>query len=98
MQTLSIRATIYALTALAAIAYAVCALFRQFFATWPMYNVALWQAFFPGFSWTLGGVLIGLAWAVAYAGIAGWLFASIYNFFAKRQISTTQDSGKHITT
>ena len=98
MQTLSIRATIYALTALAAIAYVVCALFQPLFAAWPMYDVVFWQMLFPGFSWTLGGVLIGLIWAVLYAGIAGWIFAGVYNFFAKRQTASAQDSGKHMTT
>ena len=98
MQTLSVRATIYALTVLAAIAYVVCALFRPFFPTWPMYDAVFWQMLFPGFSWTPGGVLIGLIWAVLYAGIAGWIYAGVYNFVAVRQTASTHDSSKHIPT
>jgi hypothetical protein len=98
MQTLNVRATVYALVALAAIAYAVCTLFQPFFATWPMYDVVFWQTLFPGFSWTPGGVLIGLVWTVVYAAASGWIFAGVYNFFAKRQIASGQDAGKHVTT
>lgn len=98
MQTLSIRATVYALVALAAIAYAACALLRPLFATWPMYDVLFWQMVFPGFSWTPGGVLLGLAWMVVYAASAGWVFAGVYNFFAKRQIASGPDAGKPMTT
>ncbi len=102
MQTLSIRATVYALVALAAIAYGVCALFQPLFPTWPMYNVVFWQMLFPGFSWTVAGVLIGLLWTVVYAGASGWIFAGVYNFVARRQtISAPKglpDAGKHSMT
>ena len=98
MQTLNIRATVYALVALATIAYVVCALFRPFFATSPMYDVVFWQMLFLGFSWTPGGVLIGLFWTIVYAGSASWIFASIYNFFVKRQIGSDIDAGACIKT
>lgn len=98
MHTLSIRATVYALSVLATLAYLVCAVFRPLFPAWPMYDVLFWQMLFPGFSWTAAGVLIGLVWTVVYAGAAGWVFAGVYNFIAGRQIASRQDTGKHMPT
>lgn len=85
MQTLNMKATTLALTTLAVAAYVVCAVFRPLFPAWPMYDVTMWQAFFPGFAWTLSGVLIGLVWMVAYAIFASVVFVGAYNFFTGRQ-------------
>ena len=41
------------------IVYVVCAAFRPFFPAWPMYDPLMWAAVFPGFSWTVGGVVLG---------------------------------------
>lgn len=88
MQTLNIKATIYALVVLSAIFYALCALFRPLFPAWPMYDVSLWQALLPGFSWTPVGLLLGLLWIVAYAIFAALVFGSTYNFVVRRQSPT----------
>ena len=35
----------------------------------------------PGFKWlTWSGVVIGLAWSLAYGLYAGWLFSTVYNW------------------
>lgn len=90
MQTLNIKVITYALTTLAAAAYAVCALFRPLFPTWAMYDVTLWQALFPGFSWTWSGVVVGLLWTVGYAVFAAVVFVTAYNFFAGRQFQAAE--------
>ncbi|MCO6452634.1 MAG: hypothetical protein J5I90_17770 [Caldilineales bacterium] len=84
MKTLNIKATAFALTSVAVIAYALCAVFRPLFPEWPMYQGTLWQALFPGFSWTTVGILIGLLWTVAYAVFGAVVFASAYNIFLAR--------------
>jgi ABC-type polysaccharide/polyol phosphate export permease len=42
---------------------------------------APWLQFFPGFSWTWFGALVGLIESIVYGLIAGALFAPIYNYF-----------------
>lgn len=49
-----------------------------------MYTTDLWAAIFPGFSWTLGGVLLGLIELALYASLGSALFVALYNFFARR--------------
>lgn len=85
MQTLNLKATTVALTTLAVAAYILCAVFRPIFPAWPMYDVTMWQAFFPGFAWSLGGVVLGLVWVIVYALFAGVVFVAAYNFVLGRQ-------------
>ena len=40
-----------------------------------------WLQFYPGFAWTLQGMLIGAVESFVYGLIAGFVFAPIANFF-----------------
>ena len=40
-----------------------------------------WLQFYPGFSWTWQGMLIGLVESFAYGFVSGLVFAPIFNFF-----------------
>jgi hypothetical protein len=40
-----------------------------------------WLQFYPGFAWTLQGMLIGAIEGFAYGLVAGLVFAPIANFF-----------------
>jgi hypothetical protein len=40
-----------------------------------------WLQFYPGFSWTLPGMLLGLVESFAYGFFSGIVFAPIYNAF-----------------
>jgi hypothetical protein len=42
----------------------------------------MWASTFPGFSWTIGGILIGLAESLLYGLLAAVIFVAVYNFFA----------------
>lgn len=44
---------------------------------------APWLQFFPGFAWTLQGIVIGLVESIVYGLFAGAVFAPIYNFFER---------------
>lgn len=87
MHTLDIKATTAALLVLSTVFYAVCALFQPLFSAWPMYDVTLWQALLPGFSWTPAGFLLGLFWVATYAVFAALIFGNTYNFVVRRQAS-----------
>ena len=75
-----------------AIAYLVCVVFRPLFPGWTMYSIDHWTAMFPGFSWTLAGILIGLVESALYGFLAGALFVAVYNFFAVRFTGGAQKS------
>lgn len=40
-----------------------------------------WLQFYPGFAWTLPGILIGLIESFVYGFVSGLVFAPIFNFF-----------------
>ena len=40
-----------------------------------------WLQFYPGFAWTLPGILIGLVESFVYGFVSGLVFAPIFNFF-----------------
>lgn len=44
----------------------------------------LWLQFFPAFSWTWYGTVIGLVETTIYGFVAGIIYAPIYNFFNGR--------------
>ena len=71
-------------TVFAALAYVFCAAFQPLLPNWAMYTSPMWAASFPGFSWTLGGVLLGLVEIMLYAAAGSALYVGLYNFFASR--------------
>jgi len=42
---------------------------------------AAWLQFYPGFAWSLGGIVIGLVESIVYGFVSGLVFAPIYNFY-----------------
>jgi uncharacterized membrane protein YkvI len=86
MQSLKVTGMTCAAMTVAVRFYAVWVLFHSLFPTLPIYDVPLWQAILPGFSWTLLGLLVGLFWMVTYSTVAAVIFTSGYNFFARRNL------------
>jgi hypothetical protein len=84
MRPLNLKLLVSATTAFAALLYLVCVSSQPLFPDWPMHGLLRWQATFPGFTWTLGGVLLGLIELVAFIAIASAAYVWIYNFFAVR--------------
>jgi hypothetical protein len=89
MNRLNLSVVVATTTTFAVIAYLLCAAFRPLFPTWPMYDPIMWQMLFPGFSWTLSGVLVGLVEVALYAAVGSALFVGLYNFFAARLAPVT---------
>jgi len=71
-------------TVFAAVAYLACAAFQPLLPNLAMYTSPMWAAAFPGFSWSLGGVLIGLVEIMLYAAAGSALYVGLYNAFAAR--------------
>jgi len=92
MAKLNFKIVAASLAASAAIAYLICVAFRPIFPAWTMYISDSWAAAFPGFSWTLPGILIGLVESALYGFLAGALFVTVYNFFAARFSGATLKS------
>ncbi len=84
MSKLNFRIVAASLASSAALAYLICVAFRPIFPTWTMYTTDSWAAAFPGFSWTLAGVLIGLVESALYGLLAAIIFVPVYNFFLAR--------------
>lgn len=43
-----------------------------------------WEPLLPGFTWSVTGYLIGLAWAYSYGWYTAAVFVPLFNFFNKR--------------
>lgn len=84
MPRLNLKVMSAALSASAVVAYLLCVIFQPIFPNWAMYTSDMWAAAFPGFSWSVGGVLIGLVESAVYGLLAAVIFVSFYNFFATR--------------
>ena len=86
MSTLNYKATAYAFSLTTGILYVICVAVRLVFPTWAMYSPTLWSAIFPGFSWTLGGVALGLGETILYTLLVVSVFTPLYNFFVGRSV------------
>lgn len=84
MHRLSFKVISATLSVSAGIVYLLCVVFRSVFPNWAMYTSPMWLAAFPGFSWTLSGILLGLVESLLYGLLAAVIFVPIYNFFATR--------------
>lgn len=84
MHKLSFKVISATLSVSAGIVYLLCVVFRPVFPNWAMYTSSMWLAAFPGFSWSLGGILLGLVEILLYGVLAAVIFVPIYNFFATR--------------
>ena len=72
------------LSASTAAVYLLCVIFQPIFPSWTMYTSDFWAAAFPGFSWSVLGILIGLVESSLYGLLAALIFVPLYNFFAAR--------------
>lgn len=84
MNHLNLKLVVVTTTVFVAIAYLVCVAFQPIFPSWAMYTTDMWYSTFPGFSWTPGGVLLGLIEAALYGLFGSALFVGLYNLFADR--------------
>ncbi len=84
VKSLNLKVVTWTLATFSAIVYAQIAVFRPVFPDWALYDVRLWQAIFPGFSWSWGGVLLGLVESVLYGLSVAWYFVVLYNYFSRR--------------
>ena len=84
MQKFQLNVWAATLGASAGVAYLVCVIFQPIFPASAMYTADHWPAMFPGFNWTLVGVLIGLVESVIYGILAAVIFVPFYNYFAAR--------------
>ena len=50
-------------------------------------HLSLLGNFFPGYSVTWGGAVVGFIWAAISGGVIGWLAAWVYNRVAGKRIS-----------
>ena len=48
-------------------------------------HLALLSQFLPGYTVTVTGSVVGLAWGIGYGFVAGWLVSTLYNRFATRR-------------
>lgn len=65
------------------ISYVLCVLFGIFLAEGSLHHQLL--ELLPGFTWlTWAGFIAGLAWTIAAAWYAAFVFAPLYNYFASR--------------
>lgn len=68
-----------------AIVFAACVAYgliapARFHASW------LLEAILPGFTWlSVGSFVLGVAETAIYGGAAGLLFATLYNYYARRE-------------
>lgn len=84
MRPLNLKLIVATTTVFAALLYLVCVSSQPFFPDWPMHGLLRWQGTFPGFAWTIGGVLLGLVELIAFMAVASAVYVGIYNFLAVR--------------
>jgi hypothetical protein len=84
MINLNLKLVTTTTTVFAAVAYLFCVVFQPLVPDWAMYTSPMWAASFPGFSWTLTGVTVGLVEIMLYAAAGSAVYVGLYNFFAAR--------------
>lgn len=92
MHRLSFKVVSATLSVSAGIVYLLCVIFRPVFPNWAMYTTPMWLAAFPGFSWTLVGILLGLVESLLYGLLAAVIFVPVYNFFVTRFAQTARET------
>ena len=84
MRPLNFKLIMATTSVFAALLYVVCVSSQPFFPDWVMHSLPRWQGTFPGFAWTIGGVLLGLVELIVFMAVASAVYVGIYNFFAVR--------------
>ena len=73
-----------ALASFTGISYVLCVAAGLLIPT-PLHASWLLEALLPGFKWlSLGSFVLGLAEASVYGAWAGFLYSTLYNYFARR--------------
>lgn len=95
MKELRIKTIGLALSTSFVILYTLCAVFDLVWPGWAMYRA--WQVVFPGFTWSPGGFVLGLAEAIVYGFLAAIVFVPVYNYFQRREARTVEPiaAGQH---
>jgi hypothetical protein len=85
---ISFRALAVTLLIALTVSYLLC-IAADLLLGWTMYQA--WAPLLPAFTWplTFGGFLIGLLWLVGYSLYCAALIAIPYNYFIKRERSTS---------
>jgi hypothetical protein len=91
MHPLSMKVVTATITVFAALVYAVCLGVHcsLLVAGQAAYTTPLLEATFPGFSWTVGGILLGLLEITLAAATGSAVFVGLYNFFVRRLTPST---------
>ena len=84
MHRLDLRLMVATTTTFMVIVYAICVALRPLIPNSLMDAPIMWVAILPGFSWTAGGILLGLIEVALYGALGSALFVGLYNFFAAR--------------
>lgn len=92
MRRLGVKAVGLALSALLALTYVLCVIWDLTFPGWAMYQV--WQGLFPGFSWSVAGMLIGLVETVVYGFYGAVVFVPVCNYLHRRETAAGQAQAK----
>ena len=95
MNTLNLKAVALTLGASAAVVYVVHILWWLFVPGakgWEMFNLKLWQATFPGFSWNWSSILLGLVESVVYGVLIALLVVPLYNYFNRQAATDSSQS------
>ncbi len=92
MKGLRIKTVGLALSALFAVTYALCVLWDLVVPGWAMYPI--WQGLFPGFSWSVGGFLIGLVETGVYGFYAAAVFVLAYNYLQRREAAVVPQAAR----
>ena len=82
MKGLSVLRVGISLAVLAAVTYLLCGLWDLLFPALAMHPV--WHGLFPGFSWSVGGFLVGLVEIIVYSLYAAVVFVPAYNWLGRR--------------
>lgn len=91
MNLSSIKQVGLSLSVLFAVSYVLCVIWDLVFPGWAMYTV--WQGLLPGFSWTIGGFLIGLAETIVYGFYVALVFVPVYTYLYRRDLSHQGQEG-----
>ncbi len=72
-----------ALSLFLVISFSLCMIWGLF-APSSLHMHTAWEPLMPGFSWSIPGFLIGLAWAYFYGWYVALVFVPLYNFFNRK--------------
>jgi uncharacterized protein DUF5676 len=86
---LNVKVVAKSLGSFAAITYVLCIGFGLLAPT-SLHAAWLLEALLPGFNWlSAGSFVLGLVEATTYGAWAGFLYSTLYNYFARRSGGTT---------